>query len=159
VTAGQPDDEETIMYRNILLPTDGSAQSRAAVLEGIRFARSVGARVTGFFAAPPATPVIYKGVLPVGLATTEQHRRAIERTAARHLEFIEKAARRAGVRCKVVHVTSDFPADAIMAAARREGCDLIVMAPRSKRGLSGMLLGSQTHKVLTQSKIPVLVQR
>jgi nucleotide-binding universal stress UspA family protein len=63
------------------------------------------------------------------------------------------------VRSKCIHVTSDFPADAIMAAARKEGCDLIVMASRSKRGLSGMLLGSQTHKVLANSKIPVLVRR
>ncbi|HEY7743817.1 MAG TPA: universal stress protein [Burkholderiales bacterium] len=147
------------MYKNILLPTDGSALSRAAVLNGIRLARAVGARVTGFFAAPPATPVVYRGVLPVGLATPEMHARAIERTAGRYLRFIEKAARRAGVRCRCVHVTSDFPADAIMAAARKEGCDLIVMASRSKRGFSGMLLGSQTHKVLAHSKVPVLVQR
>jgi nucleotide-binding universal stress UspA family protein len=129
------------------------------VLNGIRLARAVGARVTGFFAAPPATPVVYRGVLPVGLATPEMHARAIERTAGRYLRFIEKAARRAGVRCRCVHVTSDFPADAIMAAARKEGCDLIVMASRSKRGFSGMLLGSQTHKVLAHSKVPVLVQR
>lgn len=147
------------MYKNILLPTDGSALSRAAVLNGIRLARAVGARVTGFFAAPPATPVVYRGVLPVGLATPEMHARAIERTAGRYLRFIEKAARRAGVRCRCVHVTSDFPADAIMAAARKGGCDLIVMATRSKRGFSGMLLGSQTHKVLAHSKVPVLVQR
>jgi nucleotide-binding universal stress UspA family protein len=147
------------MYKNILLPTDGSALSRAAVLNGIRLARAVGARVTGFFAAPPATPVVYRGVLPVGLTSPEMHARAIERTAARYLGFVEKAARRAGVRCRCVHVTSDFPAEAIMAAARKEGCDLIVMASRSKRGLSGMLLGSQTHKVLAHSKVPVLVQR
>jgi nucleotide-binding universal stress UspA family protein len=147
------------MYKNILLPTDGSALSRAAVLNGIRLARAVGARVTGFFAAPPATPVVYRGVLPVGLATPEMHARAIERTAGRYLRFIEKAARRAGVRCRCVHVTSDFPADAIMAAARKGGCDLIVMATRSKRGFSGMLLGSQTHKVLAHSRVPVLVQR
>ena len=147
------------MYKNILLPTDGSALSRVAVLNGIKLARAVGARVTGFFAAPPATPVIYMGVLPVGLTTPDQHARAIERTAAKYLGFIEKAARRAGVRCKSIHVTSDFPADAILAAASREGCDLIVMASRSKRGLSGMLLGSQAHKVLAHSKVPVLVQR
>ncbi|MGH6692385.1 MAG: universal stress protein [Gammaproteobacteria bacterium] len=147
------------MYRNILLPTDGSALSRAAVLEGIRLARAVGARVTGFFAAPPATPVIYRGVLPVGLTAPQRHARAIEHTARRYLGFIETAAKRGRVRCKCVHVTSDFPADAIMNAARKEGCDLIVMASRSRRGISGMLLGSQTHKVLTQSKIPVLVRR
>jgi nucleotide-binding universal stress UspA family protein len=147
------------MYRNILLPTDGSALSRSAVLNGIKLARAVGARVTGFYAAPPATPVVYRGVIPVGITTMEQHERAIERTSERHLGFIEEAARKAGVRCRSVHVTSDFPADAIIDAARKEGCDLIVMASRSKRGLSGMLLGSQTHKVLAKSKVPVLVQR
>ncbi len=147
------------MYKNILLPTDGSPLSRAAILNGVRLARAVGARITGFFAAPPATPVIYKGVLPVSLTTLDQHARAIERTAAKHLGFIEQAAKKAGVRCKCLHVTSDFPADAIIAAARKEKCDLIFMASHGRRGLSAVILGSQAQKVLTHSKIPVLVCR
>jgi nucleotide-binding universal stress UspA family protein len=147
------------MYKNILLPTDGSPLSHAAVLDGIELAAALGAKVTGFFAAPPATPVIYKGVLPVGLTTPKEHARAIERTALRHLASIEAAAGKAGVRYKGLHVTSDFPADAIIAAAKKEKCDLIVMASHSRRGLSGVLLGSQTQKVLAKSHIPVLVRR
>ena len=83
----------------------------------------------------------------------------IEKAATRHLEVIEKAAKSAGVRCKVEHVTSDFPADAIVAAARRNGCDLIFMATHGRRGFRNSMLGSQTQKVLSLSKVPVLVHR
>lgn len=147
------------MYQNILLPTDGSASSRKAALNGIKLAQLAGAKVTAFFAAPPATPIIYKGILPVGLTNPQEHARAIEQIAAKHLDFIAVAAKKAGVPCKCIHFTSDFPADAILAVAKKEKCDLIVMASHSKRGLSGVLLGSQTHKVLAHSTIPVLVQR
>lgn len=147
------------MYRNILVPTDGSALSRRAALEAVKLARSMRARITGFFAAPPATPVVYKGLLPTRYETTEQHARAIRRTAGRYLGTIARAAKRAGVRCKCVHVTSDFPAEAIVDAARKEKCDLIVMASHSRRGLARWVLGSQTQKVLAQSPVPVLVHR
>ena len=147
------------MYKNILLPTDGSTLSQKAVLHGIKLAQAVGARVTGFFASPPATPVIYKGIFPVGLTTPEEHARAIERMVEQHHDFIRKAAQKAGVQSKCVHVTSDFPAEAILSAAKKEKCDLIVMASRSRRGLSGILLGSQTQKVLAHSTVPVLIQR
>ena len=65
----------------------------------------------------------------------------------------------ARVRCECVSVTSDFPADAILAAAKKHNCDLIVIAPRSRKGLSALLLGSQTQKVLAHAKVPVLVHR
>lgn len=147
------------MYRHILIPTDGSALSRKAIANGIKFAKSIGARVTGLFAAPPATPVVYKNFVPVGYMTPQEHAEMIERTAARYLGVIEQAARHAGVRCKCVHVTNDFPSDAILAVAKRQKCDLIFMASHGRRGLAGVLLGSETQKVLTQSKIPVLVSR
>ena len=83
----------------------------------------------------------------------------IERTAARYLEVIEKAARAAGVRCKVEHVTSDYPADAVVEAAKRNRCDLIFMSSHGRRGRKNSLLGSQTQKVLSESKVPVLVHR
>ena len=96
------------MYKHILIPTDGSALSRAAAIAGVKLAKSVGARVTGFHAAPPATPVEYKGMLPVGYRDPAERARVIERTARKHLEVIEKAARSAKVRCKVEHVTDDL---------------------------------------------------
>ena len=83
----------------------------------------------------------------------------IEKTAAKHLEFIERAAKKAGVPFEGVHVTNDYPADAILAIAKKKKCDLIVMATHGGGGLRGVLIGSVTQKVLNQSKIPVLVLR
>lgn len=147
------------MFKHILIPTDGSRLSRKAIASGVKFARSIGAKVTGLFAAPPATPVVYEDFVPVGYMTPEAHARLIERTAAKYLGVIAETARRAGVRCKCLHVTNDFPADAILAVAKKNKCDLIFMASHGRRGLAGVLLGSETQKVLTHSKIPVLVCR
>ncbi len=147
------------MYKHILIPTDGSPRSNAAVAAGIRLAKKLGARVTGLFAAPPATPVIYRAVLPVGYATPREHEKMIRRSVEHHLGRIAASARAAGVACETLSVTSDFPADAILAAAKKRRCDLIVMASHSRKGLRGMLLGSETQKVLTGSAIPVLVYR
>ena len=147
------------MYKHILLPTDGSALARGAVRAGIKFAKAVGAKVTGFYAAPPATPLEFKGLLPVGYTDPAEHARLIERAAARYLAVIEQASKAAGVRCKLEHVTSDYPADAIVAAATRNKCDLIVMASHGRSGFSSSLLGSQTHKVLARSKVTVMVYR
>lgn len=147
------------MYKHILIPTDGSDLSRAAAMNGVKLAKALGARVTAFFAAPAPTPLIYEGFLPVGYTTQESHAQLIEKTAARYLGVIERACAKAGVPCKSVHVTNEFPADAILEAARKHKCDLIFMASHGRRGLAGALLGSQTQKVLAQSKIPVLVDR
>ena len=147
------------MYKHILIPTDGSALSRNAIANGVKLAKSVGARVTGLFAAPPATPVVYKNFVPVDYMTPRKHAEMIEKIAAKYLGIIERAAKHAGVRCRCIHLTSDFPADAILAVAQKRKCDLIFMASHGRRGLAGVLLGSETQKVLTHSKIPVLVSR
>ena len=147
------------MYKHILIPTDGSELARAAALNGVKLAKALGARVTAFFAAPAPTPLVYEGLRPVGYTTLEGHNEMIDKTAAKYLGAIERACAKAGVRCKSVHVTNDYAADAIVEAAKKYKCDLIFMASHGRRGLSGMLLGSQTQKVLAQSKIPVLVHR
>lgn len=147
------------MFKNILIPTDGSPLSMKAALKGLKLARSLGAKVTAFYAAPPATPVEYKGVFPVRIMTPEQHHAVIQKAAAKYLGAIEDAAARTGVKCTPVVVTNDFPADAILAAARKYKCDAIYMGAHGKRGLSGVLLGSQTQKVLANAKIPVVVDR
>lgn len=147
------------MYKHILLPTDGSPLSRKAALAGIRLARALGARVTALFAAPAATPIVYRDFLPVGYTTPQKHAALIAKASARYLETIERAARAAGVPFEAVSVTNDYPADAILAEARRRKCDLIVMASHGRRGLRKLLLGSETQRVLTESRIPVLVHR
>jgi len=147
------------MFKHLLIPTDGSEISRTAALQAVKLAKSLGARVTAFFAAPPATPVIYDGFLPKGFTTTIEHQAMIEKTAAKYLGVIEKACVAAGVPCDSVHETNEFPAEAIIALAKKRKCDLVAMASHGRRGLAGIVLGSTAQKVLTQSKIPVLVYR
>ena len=148
------------MYKHILVPTDGSKLAKEASQAAIELARSLGARVTGFFAAPPATPIVFKGLLPAGYATPEEHEENIRKAAQSYLAAIEKAAKSAGVPCEVLTVTSDYPADAIIATAKKRRCDLIFMASHGRRGVRReSLLGSETQKVLSESPLPVLVYR
>jgi nucleotide-binding universal stress UspA family protein len=147
------------MYKHILIPTDGSALSRSAAVAGVKLAKALGAKVTAVYAAPPATPLVYKDLLPVDYVTPQQHAAAIRKAAANYLGVVEKAAKAAGVQCKLIHTTSDFPADVILATAAKQKCDLIFIASHGRRGLARALLGSQTQKVLSQAKIAVLVSR
>jgi nucleotide-binding universal stress UspA family protein len=147
------------MYKHILVPTDGSRRSQRAVERAVALARTTGARITGLFVAPAATPVVYKRFIPVGYVSPDEHAKVIQRAAAHHLAAVSKAAAACGVRCECVTVTGDFPAEAIVAEAKRRKCDLIFMASHSRTGLPALLLGSETRKVLQESKIPVLVDR
>lgn len=148
------------MYKNILIPTDGSTLSARAIKAGLKLAKATGARVTGLFVAPTATPLVYRGILPIGYTSPDEHARMIERAAVRYLGVIEKAAKAAGVPCQCFTVTGDFPADAILQVASKSKCDLIFMASHGeKRGLSSLVLGSEAQKVLAHSKVPVLISR
>jgi nucleotide-binding universal stress UspA family protein len=148
------------MYKHILIPTDGSKLANEAAEAAVHLAAKLGARVTGFFAAPPATPIVFKGLLPAGYAPPEEHEKTIRKAAQAYIGVIEKAAKAAGVACEVLSVTSDYPADAILAAAKKRRCDLIFMASHGRRGLRrDSYLGSETQKVLSRSPIPVLVHR
>jgi nucleotide-binding universal stress UspA family protein len=151
--------EGDTVYKNILVPTDGSPLSRASAARAVKFAKSVGAKITAFFAAPAPTPLIYKGLLPVGFTTTSAHAALAQKAAKQNLEYIEKLAKKAGVSVKSTHVTDDYPANAILAVAKKEKCDLIYIASHGQTGFKNSLLGSQTQKVLAQSTIPVLVHR
>jgi nucleotide-binding universal stress UspA family protein len=147
------------MFKHILIPTDGTELSAKAVKAGVELAAAVGAKVTGFFAAPAATPLIYDDLLPVGYAAPDEHAALIRLASRKHLALIEETARAAKVPVDVVSVTSEYPADSIVETARERGCDLVFMASHGRRGLKGILLGSETHKVLVHSQVPVLVYR
>jgi nucleotide-binding universal stress UspA family protein len=147
------------MYKEVLIPTDGSALSGHAVTHGVALAKTTGARVTGLFVAPAPTPVVFEGMVPVALMQPDEHAALTARAAARYLGVIEKAAKQAGVAYEGVTVTDEFPAETILKTAAQHKCDLIVMASHGRRGLAGVLLGSETQKVLTHSKLPVLVCR
>jgi len=163
------------MFKHILLPTDGSKLSAAAIHQGILFAKSIQAKVTGLCVMP-----LYYKFLPSTLIPTESMEQSAKRCkelaeaymatiekgaeiekglAEAYLATIEKAAKREGVACDVVCERNDSPYDAIIRVAKQKGCDLIMMASHGRRGVGALLIGSETQKVLTHSKIPVLVYR
>lgn len=145
------------MFKHILIPTDGSALSEEAVRQGIRLASSLGARVTGFHVIPKFhTSDVIMGLLE---ANRDDYAKAAQAYANQHLGIVSRMAAEAGVTCDVAWRTSDDPAAEIVAAARQHGCDLILMASHGRRGVQAVLLGSETQKVLTHSRIPVLVHR
>ncbi len=145
------------MFKHLLMPTDGSALSQAAIERGMQLAKSLQAKVTGIYVMPQFHILAYQAEM---VADTEPQFAADSQAHAdQYLAAIGQAARGAGVACDTVAATSDHPFEAIIQAAQDKGCDLIVMASHGRRGVRGLLLGSETHKVLTHSKIPVLVFR
>jgi nucleotide-binding universal stress UspA family protein len=145
------------MFKHILIPTDGSDLSRKAVLYGVQLAKECGAKVTGITLSDRYRVVAMDAVLvPFGEDDYEEESRRI---AERALEQVKMAADAAAVPCDTIRETHDQPYRAIIDAAHALGCDLIVMASHGRRGVSALLLGSETVKVLTHSTIPVLVYR
>jgi len=149
------------MFRNILVPTDGSAMSWRAVRRAVQLAKEQKARVTGLWVGPVWQPNLYAydESVPAGFISPRQFAASIRRIAARRLGAVRKTAAAAGVRCKTISARSNFPHMEIIKAARRNRCDLIVMASHGRRGISRLLLGSQTSMVLAHSTIPVMVCR
>lgn len=148
------------MYKNILVPIDGSRLSDKAAKEAVGLAKAVGAKITLFHCvADFPAPVYAESAIMAAQITAGQYRKE----AVKHAEdILAKAAQKlegTGLKVDTVHAVSDLPYDAIIGAAGKKKCDLIVMASHGRRGLSGFLLGSETQKVLTHSKVPVLVVR
>lgn len=148
------------MFKHLLLPTDGSKLSDRAVQRGIDFAKEIKARVTVVHVIPEFRMMADESfVLPT---TADLKRRYDKESKARADKMLAKTGERAqaaGVKAECVSVMGDLPYEAIIETAKKAKCDLIVMASHGRRGLAGLLLGSETSKVLTHSKIPVLVVR
>ena len=115
--------------------------------------------MTALFVAPAPTPLVFEGLVPVDYLQPDEHAALSARAAARYLGAIDKRAAAAGVPYTGVTLTGEFVADAILQQAAKLKCDLIVMASQGRRGLRGVLLGSETQKVLAGAKVPVLVCR
>ncbi len=147
------------VFRNILIPTDGSALSRKAVKKAVALAQKTHARVTGFHVTPSYRVNIYADYMPPDVVLPKEYEAQQKKVATRHLETIRKECKAAGVPCATYFVCSDFAADAIVKAAKKYKCDLIAMASHGRSGLSRILLGSETQKVLAHTTIPVLVLR
>jgi nucleotide-binding universal stress UspA family protein len=143
------------MYRHLLVPTDGSDISTENVARAVQFAREAGARITFFHASPDygasGDGALMRAVSPELFAERAKgHARMIVLKA-------EEVAKTAGVSCRAVIRTSDRPAEAILEAAAAEGCDLIFMASRGPKSIAGVMVGSETLKVLCRAPLPVLV--
>ena len=145
------------MYRHLLVPVDGTALSTETVGQAVAFARSVGARVTFYFAAPKSGASTQGEPELLWNSSSEQLVYAFEGRARELLAKAESAARAAGIPFASVSTVSERPHEGILSAARLSGCDLIFMASHGRRSSIGMMLGSQTLKVLMSAEIPVLV--
>lgn len=147
------------MFKNVLIPTDGSKLSQKAIKSGVAFAKSVNARVTGCYVVEPFQPYYFGEYIPPDMPTAKEFESRAREAGEKFLQLIETAARAAGLAYSGSVIRSNDPYLGIINAAKKGGCDLIFMASHGRSGLSGLLLGSETHKVLTHSKIPVLVYR
>ncbi|HKA42171.1 MAG TPA: universal stress protein [Burkholderiales bacterium] len=145
------------MYKHVLLPIDGSSLSELAVSNGLQFAKAIGARVTAFYAAPERQPESLEHCwVDVQMPTLEDVGAA---EAQQYLAAIASKAKDAGVPCETLSLEHASPHQAIIHAAQVRGCDLIIMASHGRKGITGDLVGSETARVITNCKIPVLVYR
>lgn len=145
------------MYKSILIPTDGSELSNLALVHGMKLAKAVGANVKAIIVSLPFHALaVDTEMLSDNAASYKEHSaKRVQRT----LDAVTKAAKDAGVACETLNLENEEPYRAIIDTAKQRGCDLIVMASHGRRGMSAMLLGSETTKVLTHSTVPVLVVR
>ena len=147
------------MFKHVLVPTDGSTLSLRAAKNAVRFAKAHGARITAFYAAPEYHPNIAGDYLPANFVPLAVFEKQIKKAADKYLEQIKKLAAVGGVTCSGLFASNDSPSQAIIAAAKERKCDLIFMASHGRSGVAGLLIGSETNKVLTHCKLPVLVYR
>jgi nucleotide-binding universal stress UspA family protein len=147
------------MFTNILIPTDGSEFSEKVLKDGVELARATGARITALHAYPKHRISPYGEFGPSDDVVEKQVTESAVRDGNAFIDRIEAAARPGKVKVERVIVQHDNPWQAIVETATAKGCDLIMMAAHGRRGLSALVLGSETNKVLTHSKIPVLVYR
>jgi nucleotide-binding universal stress UspA family protein len=145
---------EAHVYKNILLPTDGTEFCEKAVRHGVALAKLGGARVTG---VTVTVPMRLPQSVPPDLAERLRESRRVE--AEEILASVEATAKASGVQCETLEVNDEHPYQGIISTAQSKGCDLIVMASHGRRGVSALLIGSETQKVLGHSTIPVLVVR
>lgn len=147
------------MYKRILVATDGSALSKKAVASAIAVAATCGAELVALKVVPRYPQAYFEGSIPLSADEISRVETQWTESARVQLAAVEKAAKAKGVETKVVTVKSDVVSDAIIAAAKKQNADLIVMASHGRKGIKRLLLGSETQQVLTHSHTPVLVLR
>ena len=146
------------MFKHILIPTDGSKLSDAALHAGLQLAKEQGSEVTVLYVMPDYSALMYSGE---GMSTynSSELNRDSEKTADRVLQAAQDLAKAEGMACKTARTTNYSVHQAIIQQAKDSHCDLICMASHGRKGIAGILLGSETQRVLVNSSIPVLVHR
>ncbi len=147
------------MYKNLLVATDGSKLSGKAVAHGIALAQAVGAKLTAFYAAPDYPMPAYADGVVYEPVSRKEYAKLAGQDAEKILSDVAAKAKAGNVECSTTFSIASAPWEAILDAAKKNKCDAIVMASHGRRGVSALLLGSETQKVLTHSKLPVIVVR
>lgn len=149
------------MYKHILVPTDGSALSLKAAKEAAALAKVLKARITALYVVPPYVPHVGGDgyISSANGYAAQQYKKTVKDAATKALKKVEAAISKAKIVCEKVQIAGDHPWECIIETARSKKCDLIVMSSHGRGGLEALLLGSETQKVLTHSKTPVLVCR
>jgi nucleotide-binding universal stress UspA family protein len=145
------------MFKSILVPTDGTPLSAVAVSKAIEFAKlNPDCQIVGITVAELMPFAAVEGV---GLVDPDKYEKGMRDMAQKCVNKIDEAAKAAGIPCKTIVAQSSTPSEEILKAASDNGCDLIFMASHGRKGMNRVLLGSNTQKVLSESKIPVIVYR
>lgn len=147
------------MYQKILIATDGSTLSRKAVSSGLQLAALTGAGIVALKVVPRYPISYFEGGVALSVNNVADVEKQWAEAAMAVVEKVKDAAEAEGIKAKAMTVSSDFTAEAIINAAKKHKCDLIVMASHGRRGMKRLLMGSETMHVLTHSHIPVLVLR
>lgn len=147
------------MFRHILIPTDGSRLAAKGIKAGVKLAKALGAKVSAVYVVAPYVPPLYgEGAIYVPGVSPQDHKKFAERQARKALAAVEIEAQASRVPCTTSFATG-LPWEGILKVARQRKCDAIVMASHGRGGMSGLLLGSETTRVLANSKLPVIVIR
>ncbi|UCU97861.1 universal stress protein [Acidovorax radicis] len=147
------------MYKRILIATDGSPLSNIAVKHGLSLAELSGATVIALKVVPRYPRSYFEGGMPVDMTDVKRIEAQWGNAAQAMVDKIKAQGAEQGVAVKAVIAKSDLVAEAVISAAKKHKCDLIVMASHGRKGIKRLLLGSETQHVLTHSHIPVLVLR
>ena len=145
------------MYQQILIAVDGSDLSEKAMKQGLELAKAIQAKVTILHVTPPWSSVAV-GEVAV-MFPPQEYEENMAAAATKLLDRARAESESYGVPCETVRASDPQPYRSILGTAAEKGCDLIVMGSHGRRGIAGLLLGSETTKTLTHGKIPVLVYR
>ncbi len=147
------------MYKRILVATDGSALSKKAVVDAIGLAATCGAELVALKVVPRYPMAYFEGSIPMNAKDVARIEAQWANDAQAAVDIVKKMAEAKGVKAKAVVSRSDVVSDAIIAAAKKQKADLVVMASHGRKGIKRLLLGSETQQVLTHCHVPVLVLR